>query len=101
MIEIRNRIELTRFLVEMAQRLGAQIQQARRALQASHTGLQPGQRLTLEIGCWVVLTALGVGLQLGQWSAWTALVALGGYLAWVVLYSEATVQARRRARPQG
>jgi hypothetical protein len=100
-IEFRNRIGLMRSLVEMAPRLTAQIQRARCAIQASHTGLQPGQRLTLEIGCWVVLTALGVGLQLGQWSAWTALVALGGYLAWVVLYSEATVQARRRARPQG
>ena len=34
--------------------------------------------------------------QFGRWPVWSALVAVGGYLTWVVIYSEATVQARRR-----
>jgi hypothetical protein len=62
---------------------------------ASDARLAPGERGTLEVGSGVVLGALGVGLQFGRWPAWTALVAVGGYLTWVVIYSEATVQTRR------
>jgi hypothetical protein len=62
---------------------------------AKESGFAPGERGTLEIGSGVVLGALGIGLQLGRWPAWTALVAVGGYLTWVVVYSEATVQTRR------
>ena len=58
--------------------------------------LAPGERNTLEIGSCAVLGLLGLGLQLGQWPAWSALAAGAGYLGWVVLYAEVTVQARRR-----
>jgi len=56
-------------------------------------GLEPHQRLTLEIGSAVVLSTLAVGLQFGHWSPWTALAAVGGYVLWVIAYSEATVRA--------
>jgi uncharacterized protein YaaW (UPF0174 family) len=56
-------------------------------------GLEPHQKLTLEIGSAVVLSTLGLGLQFGHWSPWTALAAVGGYLIWVIAYSEATVRA--------
>lgn len=56
----------------------------------------PGERVTLEIGSCIALSALGLGLTFGRWPAWSAAVAAGGYLTWVVIYSEATVQARRR-----
>jgi hypothetical protein len=58
--------------------------------------LAPGERNTLEIGSCVVLSVLGLGLQLGQWPAWSGLVAAAGYVAWVVVYAEVTVQAKRR-----
>ena len=58
--------------------------------------LEPRQKLTLEVGTWVVLSALVFGVQLGRWPAWSALAAVDGYLLWVVLYSEATVQVSRR-----
>ncbi|MGA7912526.1 MAG: hypothetical protein WCC30_13425 [Candidatus Dormiibacterota bacterium] len=58
-------------------------------------GLTPRERGTLDVGSGVVLGALGLGVQFGRWPAWTALIAVGGYLTWVVIYSEATVQARR------
>ena len=57
--------------------------------------LNARERGTLEIGSAIVLGTLGAGLQVGQWPLWTALVALAGYLAWTVLYSEATIQATR------
>jgi hypothetical protein len=56
----------------------------------------PGEKGTLEAGSWIVLGTLGLGLELGRWPAWTALAAAGGYMLWVVAYSEATVQVRRR-----
>jgi hypothetical protein len=55
--------------------------------------LEPYQKLTLEIGSAVVLGTLAVGLQFGHWSPWAALAAFGGYLVWVIAYSEATVRA--------
>lgn len=58
-------------------------------------GMTPGERGTLDVGSGVVLGALGLGVQFGRWPAWTALIAVGGYLTWVVIYSEATVQAKR------
>ncbi len=58
--------------------------------------LQPGQRRTLEVGSCVVLSGLGLGLQLGGWPAWTFPAGIGVYLAWVVLYAEVTVQAKSR-----
>jgi len=57
--------------------------------------LKVRERNTLEIGACIVLTSLGVGVQFGRWPEWTALVAVGGYVTWVALYAEATVQARR------
>lgn len=50
------------------------------------------EKLTLEVGSAIVLCALALGLQLGNWSIWSALPAIGGYVAWVIAYSEATVQ---------
>lgn len=58
--------------------------------------LAPAERNTLEIGSCLVLSVLGLGLQLGQWPMWSALVAAVGYLVWVLFYAEVTVQARRR-----
>ena len=63
---------------------------------AAGTGFAPGEKSTLELGSCIVLSALGLGMQFGRWPVWSALVAVGGYLTWVVIYSEATVQARRR-----
>ncbi len=62
---------------------------------ATQTTLKASERNTLEIGAGVVLSVLGLGFQYGRWPAWTALVAGGGYVTWVALYAEATVQARR------
>lgn len=77
----------------------SRIQLARRLIGTSPGELERRQRLTLELGSWVVLASLGLGLQFGRWSAWSVLVAIGGYLIWVVMYSEATVQAgHKRAR---
>lgn len=59
-------------------------------------GFLPGEKATLELGSCIVLSTVAFGLQFGRWPAWSAAVAVGGYLAWVVVYSEATVQARRR-----
>lgn len=56
----------------------------------------PGERVTLEIGSCIALSAVGLGLTFGRWPVWSVAVAAGGYLTWVVIYSEATVQARRR-----
>jgi hypothetical protein len=65
-------------------------------------GLTPIERGTLEVGFAVVMMALCAGLQLGQWPAWSAIVALAAYLFWVIAYSETTVQvARFHARRQG
>ena len=63
---------------------------------AAGTVFAPGEKSTLELGSCIVLSALGLGMQFGRWPVWSALVAVGGYLTWVVIYSEATVQARRR-----
>jgi hypothetical protein len=56
----------------------------------------PGEKGTLEVGSWIVLGTLGLGVEFGRWPAWTALAAAAGYMLWAVAYSEATVQARRR-----
>jgi hypothetical protein len=53
----------------------------------------PRERLTLEVGSSIVLGALAFGLQVGHWPIWSAALALAGYLAWTILYSEATIQA--------
>jgi len=63
---------------------------------ADQPQLSAGQRRTLETGSCVVLSGLGVGVQFGSWPAWTILAGVGIYLAWVVLYAEVTVQAKRR-----
>jgi hypothetical protein len=57
--------------------------------------METHERVTLEIGSAVVLAALAMGLQIGEWPVWTAVFAVGGYFAWAIAYSEATVQARR------
>jgi hypothetical protein len=59
-------------------------------------GLAAGEKGTLDLGSLIILGTLGFGLQFGRWPAWAAVAAVGGYFAWVVGYSEATVQARRR-----
>lgn len=83
----------------LATRVGADVdarfESVRLAARAVSAQLEPRQKLTLEVGSWVVLSALGLGLQFGRWSIWSALIALGGYLVWVVIYSEATVQVTR------
>lgn len=58
--------------------------------------MEEHEKLTLEVGSCVVLCALALGLQIGHWSIWSAIPAIGGYLAWVVVYSEATVQLAKR-----
>jgi hypothetical protein len=60
--------------------------------------LDQRQRATLDIGSWLIMGTLGVGLQLGRWPAWSVLLATAGYLTWVLAYSEATVQFTRRRR---
>lgn len=77
--------------------MGFHIRRARLLIQTSPQELEPRQKLTLEIGSCAVLSSLGLGLQLGQWPGWSALVCIAGYLAWVVIYSEATVQASKRS----
>jgi hypothetical protein len=59
------------------------------------TSLEPHQTFTLELGAVVVLTALGVGVQVGGWPLWSLFFAAAGYVCWVVMYSEATIQASR------
>ena len=56
----------------------------------------PGEKGTLEVGSWIVLGTLGLGVGFGRWPAWTSLAVAAGYMVWVVAYSEATLQARRR-----
>ncbi len=63
--------------------------------QADGIELATGERRTLEFGSVVVLSTLGLGLQVGSWPAWSAPVAVCAYLGWVVLYSEVTVRASR------
>jgi hypothetical protein len=70
----------------------------RQMIVAGRQDLERGQRATLDIGSWLVLGTLGLGLQVGHWPLWTVLLALAGYAVWVVVYSEATVQATRRQR---
>ena len=59
-------------------------------------GFGLGEKGTLDLGSLIILGTLGFGMQFGRWPAWAAVAAVGGYFAWVVGYSEATVQARRR-----
>jgi hypothetical protein len=49
----------------------------------------------LQVGSTIVLATLGLGLQVGGWPLWTAVIALAGYAAWTVAYSEVTVQVER------
>jgi len=63
--------------------------------QAEDPGWRSGERRTLELGSCLVLSVLGLGFEVGSWPAWSAPVAVGGYLTWVVLYSEITVQTGR------
>ena len=64
---------------------------------AKHTpAYGPGEKGTLQVGSWIVLGTLALGVEFGRWPAWTALAAAAGYMVWVIAYSEATVQARRR-----
>jgi len=64
--------------------------------QPAQLTLQPAQRRTLEIGSLVVLSAVGLGFQVGDWPAWTIAAGLGAYALWVILYAEVTIQQRRR-----
>lgn len=65
---------------------------------AGRIGLDARQRTTLDIGCWLVVGTVALGLDVGGWSAWSVVAAALGYLVWVLAYSEATVQATRRQR---
>jgi len=101
MLRIGSHESLRRFLNEVVGRVLRLVDEILQAAGASHQGLEPRQRATLDIGCWVVLGMLGVGLQIGRWSPWTVALAAAGYLIWVAAYSEATVQAtlRQHAAP--
>jgi hypothetical protein len=98
MLRIENHVRLRRFTSEVVRVMLTRIDEIRDLVAASRGVLEPRQRATLDIGCWVVLSTLAIGLQLGGWSAWTVLVAAGGYLVWVLAYSEASVHATRRQR---
>src|SRR5438552_18244672 len=89
---------LARFLDEVARRTRKRIGEIREMVAAGREGLEPRQRMTLDIGSWLVLGTLGLGLQVGRWLAWSVLLAAVGYVIWVLAYSEATVQAARRHR---
>ena len=80
--------------LDAALRSAAQVCDQWRSMSGSE--LRTGERITLEIGFVIILVALSAGLELGRWPAWSGLAALVGYLAWTVLYSEATIQATRR-----
>jgi hypothetical protein len=67
----------------------------RTTAETEDSGWTPGERRTLEFGSCIVLSLLGLGFEVGSWPAWSAPVAVGGYLMWVVLYSEITVQTSR------
>jgi hypothetical protein len=58
--------------------------------------LLPAQHRTIEVGSLVVLSALGLGFQVGNWPAWTIAAGLGSYALWVLLYAEVTIQQKRR-----
>jgi hypothetical protein len=91
---------LTRFIDEVVRLMRAWFDEVRDVVVASREGLEPRHRTTLDIGCWLVVATLGLGLQLGGWSVWSVLVAAAGYVIWVLAYSEATVQAIRRQRAE-
>src|SRR5467141_3630970 len=78
MLRIGSREPLRRFLNEVRPMVVGELDQR--------------QRATLDIGSWLIMGTLGVGLQLGRWPAWSVLLATAGYLTWVLAYSEATVQ---------
>src|SRR4029077_6604709 len=41
---------------------------------AKHTpAYGPGEKGTLQVGSWIVLGTLGLGVEFGRWPAWTAL----------------------------
>jgi hypothetical protein len=98
MSRIGRRVWLRRFLNDVVAFVRRQLDEVQQILAASREGLEPRQRTTLDIGCCLVLGTLGIGLQLGRWSAWSVVVAAVGYVLWVLAYSEATVQAERRQR---
>ncbi|HYT13314.1 MAG TPA: hypothetical protein VEL12_11065 [Candidatus Nitrosopolaris sp.] len=56
----------------------------------------PAQHRTIEAGSLVVLSALGLGFQVGNWPVWTIAAGLGSYALWVLLYAEVTIQQKRR-----
>jgi hypothetical protein len=58
--------------------------------------MNPRERNTLQLGSVLFLSALAIELQVGGWPVWTALPMSAGYVAWVVAYSEATLQLERR-----
>ena len=70
------------------------IRRVLRVLEAA-SELNAHERNTLQLGSVLFLSTLGMGLQFARWPVWSALVILAGYLAWVIGYSEATVQVQR------
>lgn len=60
--------------------------------------LEARQKATLDIGCALVVSALAAGIEIGGWPLWSALLAAAGYAAWVIVYSEVTVQVELRRR---
>ena len=91
---------LARFLNEvvLGEVVRERVDQFRSLVAASRDGLEPRQKNTLELGGWVMLAGLAFGLQVGGWPVWSVVAAAVGYVAWVLAYSEATVQATRRQR---
>ncbi len=58
--------------------------------------LTRAERTTLDAGSTVMLGAAVAGMQLGGWPWWSGVGAIAGYVAWVLLYSETTIQVTRR-----
>ena len=62
------------------------------------------QRVTLELGSWILVAGALTGIEIGAWPAWTLLALATAYCAWVLSYAEVTVRLERRrgllAEPQ-
>jgi hypothetical protein len=58
------------------------------------SGMSAPESFTVQMGFAIVLAALSVGMQVGQWPDWTIAVGVLGYFAWTVLYAEVVVRAR-------
>jgi hypothetical protein len=58
--------------------------------------LTRAQSIVLQVGSFIVLGSVSLGMQAGHWPLWSPVVAAAAYLVWTVAYAEATIQAARR-----